>query len=529
MKTSSKKSLVIAALLGAASIAGVMLVHAQETTTSTSIVPRSPASLQSVESYSDTQLQELVNDLSATPLIWPTNLPDNGMGGTYWSLAHPNWPPLPGAFGTPFWNLTPAGSASPMSDSAMSSDSTSSTGSSGFYLLDDVDYPPTPGSTNGDGGTNIIYFQPMGQPINTNGLWLQVPTNAYSFASNYFNVLIHNTTNGDFYDVLTKVNLLLPQWTVENTVTGAIGNLTPVTLSLNGRTNLFVWARTSELVIDTQPLTQEVVAGDTVTFIVAATGDDLSYQWTFDGTNIVGATGSSLTVANVNAAEAGSYACIITSATGSTTSQSATLTVDSGSGDAYQTQPIGQRQDYTFRNGVTYYIGSPVQLYGNTTFEPGAIIKFDYTQTDPTLQIMGTVTCKGTAYNPSILTTYDDNAFGEEWSNYSPQPYYTGVPYLDLSQAAGDLSLTNIWFRYADEAVSTPANGRLDIWNGQFFNCNASILNESNGVDSLHNVLFGGCQEAVAAGTNSFAIAAENITADVPIFIPLRYRQPTLF
>lgn len=245
MKTSSKKSLVIAALLGAASIAGVMLVHAQETTTSTSIVPRSPASLQSVESYSDTQLQELVNDLSATPLIWPTNLPDNGMGGTYWSLAHPNWPPLPGAFGTPFWNLTPAGSASPMSDSAMSSDSTSSTGSSGFYLLDDVDYPPTPGSTNGDGGTNIIYFQPMGQPINTNGLWLQVPTNAYSFASNYFNVLIHNTTNGDFYDVLTKVNLLLPQWTVENTVTGAIGNLTPVTLSLNGRTNLFVWARTS--------------------------------------------------------------------------------------------------------------------------------------------------------------------------------------------------------------------------------------------------------------------------------------------
>jgi len=345
MKFFSQK-LIIAALLGATCVIGTTLIHAQETTTA-SIVPHSPQSLQSVQSYSDTQLQELVNDLSATPLIWPTNMPNDGAGGTYWSLAHPEWPPLPGAFGTPFWNLTPSHSESAMSDSAMSSDSAAS-GSSGFYLLDDVDYPPTPGDTNGDGGTNIIYFEPMGLAINTNGLWLQVPTNAYSLASNYFNVLIHNTTNGDFYDVLTKTDLLLPQWTVENTVTGAVGNLTPVTLSLNGRTNLFVWARTSELVIDTQPLTQEVVAGDTVTFTVAATGDDLSYQWTFDGTNIYGATGSSLTVVNVNAAEAGSYACIITSAAGSTTSQTATLTVDSGSGDAYQTQPIGQRQDYTF-------------------------------------------------------------------------------------------------------------------------------------------------------------------------------------
>jgi hypothetical protein len=47
------------------------------------------------------------------------------------------------------------------------------------------------------------------------------------------------------------------------------------------------------------------------------------------------------------------------------------------------------------------------------------------------------------------------------------------------------------------------------------FQCNASILNEFGGVDSLHNVLFAGCQEAVAADTNSFAVAAENITADV--------------
>jgi hypothetical protein len=358
MKTFLQKSSMVVAFLGAAGIIGATFIHAQEpaTTITSSIVPHSPENLQSVESYSDAQLHQLVTDLSATPLIWPTNLPDSGgMGGTYWSLAHPNWPPLPGTFGTPFWNLTPSHSASPMSDSVVSSDSAASASSSDFYLLDDVDYPPPIpeiGSTNSDGSTNTFYYQPLGLTINTNGLWLEVATNAYSFVSNYFNVLIHNTTNGNFYDVLTKTNLLLPQWTVENTVTGAVGNVTPVTLGLNGRTNLFVSARTAGPVFDMQPLSQEVVAGDSVTFSVATTGDDLSYQWTFDGTNISGATGSSYTIYNVNSAEAGSYACIVTSATGTVTSQTATLTVDSGSGDAYQTQPIGQRQDYTFRNGV---------------------------------------------------------------------------------------------------------------------------------------------------------------------------------
>jgi hypothetical protein len=64
MKKFPTKSLVVAALLGAAGIAGVMLVHAQETTTSTttSIVPQSPAQLQSIESYSDAQLTQLINE-----------------------------------------------------------------------------------------------------------------------------------------------------------------------------------------------------------------------------------------------------------------------------------------------------------------------------------------------------------------------------------------------------------------------------------------------------------------------------------
>ncbi len=195
MKKFRSKSLVVAALLAATGVVGVMLVRAQEATTSTtSIVPQSPVQLQSIESYSDAQLKQMLNDLAQTPLIWPANLPNGGDGGTYWSLAHPNWPPLPSTFGAPVWNLSPY-SSSTMSAGAMSTSSTIS--DSSFLVMDDVDYPPSPG-TNSNGGTNVYSFQPMGLTINTNGLWIEVPTNAYSLASNYFNVLIHNTACATF-------------------------------------------------------------------------------------------------------------------------------------------------------------------------------------------------------------------------------------------------------------------------------------------------------------------------------------------
>jgi len=93
----------------------------------------------------------------------------------------------------------------------------------------------------------------------------------------------------------------------------------------------------------------------------------------------------------------------------------------------------------------------------------------------------------------------------------------TGVPYLDLS-AADSQSITNLRFRYADEAVSTPAGGRLDVWDSQFFQCDAAVVNWFGGVDSLHNVLIAGCYDAVAAFTNNFTIAAEQVTAEVSNF-----------
>ena len=176
---------------------------------------------------------------------------------------------------------------------------------------------------------------------------------------------------------------------------------------------------------------------------------------------------------------------------------------------------IGQRQDYTFRSGVTYYIFSPVQLFGQTTLEGGAIIKFDASGDYPTLQILGSLRCKGGMYKiPAVLTWYDDNSFGVAWS-YAPfpQPVVTGVPFLDLT-GTGNVSINNLDFRYADMAVSTPLNARLDVWNCQFFQCDAAVVADSGGVTGFHNVLLAGCGDAVAASTNGFAIEAEQIAAN---------------
>jgi hypothetical protein len=130
--------------------------------------------------------------------------------------------------------------------------------------------------------------------------------------------------------------------------------------------------------------------------------------------------------------DGGDYAVTVANGKDSVTSTNATLT---GWGDVTKTPyiiaPIGSRQDYIFRSGITYYIGSPIQLYGNTIIEGGAVIKFDWT-TNSTLQVMNLLTCKTEQYNPAILTSTGDDAVGTPfyWSYYFgyPEPVVNGVP-----------------------------------------------------------------------------------------------------
>lgn len=87
-------------------------------------------------------------------------------------------------------------------------------------------------------------------------------------------------------------------------------------------------AAVGSTVITSQPSDQSVATGQTATFSIGAIGTGLSYQWTFNDSPIGGATGSSLTLNNVTAAQAGSYAVnVMSGSTGSVSSSPATLTV----------------------------------------------------------------------------------------------------------------------------------------------------------------------------------------------------------
>ena len=286
-------------------------------------------------------------------------------------------------------------------------------------------------------------------------------------------------------------------------------------------------------VITQQPLSQFVFDCDTVTFAVEISGNtNVSYQWTTNDVAIGGATNSSYTINYVQDSDAGNYAVIISDGSWSLTSSNATLqTYFDGELD-YSDPPyliylLGPRQDYVFKSGVTYLVPFPVVLYGKTTFEAGTVIKPDWA-TDGTLEIAGTLTCKGRPYYPSIITSVDDDSvgyplfFSYTYGDGPPQPYENGLVYLYLDNAQNN-SINNLRICYADYGVTTPtASQKLDVWDCQFLQCNNGVVDQvvgASATNSLHNVLFSACGVAVTAVTNSVpVIEAEQVTADVGDF-----------
>ena len=267
-------------------------------------------------------------------------------------------------------------------------------------------------------------------------LWLEVPAGETDGTN--LTVIVHNTIEGQTYTILTKQSLSDPSWVEGQWFYGTNGDSTTNQVPINGQTNVFVWARSgvpvSLLAIVSQPLDQEVLEGDTVTFSVAASGSGaLTYHWTCNGAPISGATASSYTIGSVQDSDAAGYAVVVSNGVTSVWSRIAQLTVDAGTGDPLLMQIIGARQDYSFINGMTYYVDSAVELYGTTTLRGGSVIKFDWS-TNSSLVVKGALVCETEPYYPAILTSVDDDSQGEYlwWaSTGDPQTATNGAAYLN--------------------------------------------------------------------------------------------------
>ncbi len=100
------------------------------------------------------------------------------------------------------------------------------------------------------------------------------------------------------------------------------GVLVPITFNIA--------AGTTAPALTTHPAAQTVNVGATATFSAAASGTPApTYQWRKDGTNLAGATAASLTLTNVQTANAGTYTVVAANSAGNATSNGALLTVSS--------------------------------------------------------------------------------------------------------------------------------------------------------------------------------------------------------
>ena len=150
--------------------------------------------------------------------------------------------------------------------------------------------------------------------------------------------------------------------------------------------------------ITTQPLSQVVKENtNNVVFTAAAMATpDPTYQWTFNGVAIAGATSPTYVIPVVSTSHAGSYAVIVNNAIGSVTSAAATLTVQTL--PTVTSQPLSQNVSHG--NGFSLSVSatgtSPFtyQWYKNGVPIPGA--------TSSLLTVATTTVADGGAYSVTV-------------------------------------------------------------------------------------------------------------------------------
>ena len=178
-------------------------------------------------------------------------------------------------------------------------------------------------------------------PCTSSSITSQPPSQAVAEGSNavftvtasgsaplYYQWSINNTnlTNGGNISGATNNTL-----TISNVLTNNAGNYTVLVYNDCGSVTSSVAVLTVLLVppyITTQPASQTLFVGDTVIFSVTAIGPlPLSYQWSSNGTNIMGATNMTLTLTNIQLSQAGNYVVLVTNVYGSVLSSNAALNV----------------------------------------------------------------------------------------------------------------------------------------------------------------------------------------------------------
>ncbi len=273
-------------------------------------------------------------------------------------------------------------------------------------------------------------------------------------------------------------------------------------------------------VFTTQPLSQTIDSGDSVTFRVAAVGvPPLRYQWCDDQGPLAGETNLTLSLPH----EFGSkrFVAWVTNGLGlATQSDYADLGVLSEETGFGMVRLIGPRQDYTFLEGKTYYIESRVELRGRTVLR-SCVIKPDWWGTNCSLAVVGTLVNEAEDTRaPVFFTSVDDNTKGVPFivSTREPLCNTNTVPYLDLSQAQVEGGrLSNLRFSYASAGIILPeGTNSTELWDCQFVSCGTAMRSHGTAGVSLHNVLIAQCGGAIDCAGPLGRFEGEQVTIEAP-------------
>jgi hypothetical protein len=178
----------------------------------------------------------------------------------------------------------------------------------GTYPLGSIPECLTVADVNGDGKVDLIWGSQNANTVsvltnNGSGGFVSASTNSVGIQAQGITAA---DVNGD-----GKVDLIDANY--RSASLSILTNATPFALSP---------------VINGQPQSQTVVQSTAAGFVVSASGaTPLSYQWQFYGTNISGATNSSLVFTNAQLTNAGSYSVVVSNYLGITNSITAVLQV----------------------------------------------------------------------------------------------------------------------------------------------------------------------------------------------------------
>jgi hypothetical protein len=241
--------------------------------------------------------------------------------------------------------------------------------------------------------------------------------------------------------------------------------------------------------LTSQPQSQTVVVSGTVTLSAEAAGaPPLSFQWEFNGTNLIGATNESLTLNYVQMSQGGDYALLVTNEYGSTLSATAVLTVNppppgdptpaglvswwKGEGNANDTMGLNNG---TVTGSLGYAGGEVGQAFvfdGSTSYiTVPASPSLDIGTTGTGITIEGWI-------NPSDDDVTVNGAPVVEWASgatdgvqlWTGQALYANIKDSDdnphIIQSANGLLTANTWQHLA--LTYDEASGNADIYlNGQ--------------------------------------------------------------